>query len=77
MPALAATMSTMASTAPTSWKWIFSMSTLWILASEAPRSSKVWMAVCFDCGGEVGGVDERRGCTVRERPWCVLVAMSS
>ena len=58
MPAAAQTMSTMASTAPTSWKWIFSMSTLWILASEAPRSSKVWIAVALTAGGEVGGVDE-------------------
>src|SRR5437899_2777882 len=55
MPAEAATISTMASTAPTSWKWIFSMGTLWILASLAPRSSKAWMAVCLTAGARVAG----------------------
>ncbi len=37
MPALAQTMSTIASTAPTSWKWILSTGTLWILASDGAK----------------------------------------
>ena len=44
-------MSAIASTAPTSWKWIVSTGTLWIFASLSPSSSNVRIAVAFTgCG---------------------------
>ena len=44
-PTAAQTISTIASTAPTSWKWTFSIDVLWILASAAPSASKMPIAV--------------------------------
>ena len=58
MPALAATMSTIASTAPTSWKWMSSMGTLWTLASEAPGTLEGADCGLFDRRGQRGCLDQ-------------------
>jgi len=53
-PMQAPTMSTMASTAPTSWKWIFSMGTSWTAASGLREFAKNGGGVLADVIGECG-----------------------
>ena len=66
-PTAAQMMSTRASAAPTSWKWILSTGTLWILDSAAPSFSKMAMAVVLvrradrRSGGSVHGFRSGRG----------------
>ena len=50
-PATAPTMSAIASSAPTSWKWIFSTGTSWIAASASPSRVKTAIARSFTRSG--------------------------
>ena len=76
------TMSQMESTAPTSWKWTFSMSMPWTAASASPRTRKHALGFRLGGMGQVGGVDHFQNAAemamfrrVRSQPTRNLVAL--